>query len=85
MLTPTNVTFTGSNLGRSIVRLAGKECDVQAFTDTEIKCLTNPSSDVYEDELSVYVNVENFGVALTRDITFTALKLWSNPLTWGNG
>ena len=84
-LTPTTVTITGSNLGRSTVRLAGKECDVQAFTDTEIQCLTNPSSDVYEDELSVYVNVENLGIALTRDVTYSAVQLWSNPLTWSNG
>lgn len=30
------------------------------------------------------MNVDNFGIALTRGISYDEVRLWSNPLTWGN-
>ncbi|KAH9519161.1 Fibrocystin-L, partial [Bulinus truncatus] len=80
----TTLTITGTNFGilkESIsVMIAGVPCNVQSVADTQIQCITGPSSSVVA---RVEVQIDKQGIAKQINAEFEYIDVWSSHYTWG--
>lgn len=63
----------------------GIRCDVTSFNvfGTEIVCLTQQRTGIYEEDPSLVVYIEGSGDAVLHGNMFRYVSLWSQASTWG--
>ena len=78
----TVIQLTGSGFdGNPSVTIAGVSCSVIDSTETAITCTTGASGRTIKAPVMVYL--EGKGFALSDDIEFYYVDLWSSEYTWG--
>ncbi len=80
----TAIQLTGEKLTGSVtVTIAETECEVRSNDDTTIVCVTGPSGRTIRDQVLVSIDGNRF--AISDDIYFWYVDLWSSLFTWGGG
>ena len=75
------VGFTNTRAAN--VTIAGAQCEVLEKDDEHIVCETGASGRTVRAQVLVYI--EGKGYAMSRDVIFWYVDLWSSTFTWGGG
>ncbi len=80
----TAIQLTGEGFTGSVwVTIADVACVVKAQTDSTIDCVTGASGRTIRAQVMVGVNGDH--IAMSDNIYFWYVDLWSSPFTWGGG